>query len=198
MAAMTATGGGSGAPFPVRFEAEYPATLSKLTFVKWLLAIPHLIILYALNAVWQVISLIAFFAILFTRQYPEGLFKFNTGIMRWQANVYVYMELIRDEYPPFSFDAGAYPVKLDIDYPQELNRWAPLYKWILAIPHFIILWALGIAAFFAVIYAGIMVLVSGTYPEGVFKFVTGVQRWSLRATTYAFFMHDEYPPFSLD
>jgi hypothetical protein len=166
--------------------------------LKWLLVIPHLIVLYALNIVWEVLSLIAFFAILFTKQYPEGLFNFNAGIMRWQANVYIYMDLIRDEYPPFSFDSGSYPIKLEIDYPRELNRWAPLYKWILAIPHFLILWALWIAAFFAIVYAGVMVLISGKYPEGVFKFVVGVQRWALRATTYAFFMHDEYPPFSLE
>lgn len=196
MTAMTAPGAGDA--YPVRFEAEYSESLSRLTFLKWILAIPHLLILYALNIVWEVLSLIAFFAILFTKKYPEGLFNFNRGIMRWQANVYVYIELIRDEYPPFSFDEGGYPVKLEIDYPTELNRWAPLYKWILAIPHLIIVAVLSIIAFFAIVYAGIMVLVSGKYPEGVFKFVTGVQRWSLRTTTYVFFMHDQYPPFSLD
>ena len=188
----------AASPFPVQFDVEYPESLSRLTFVKWILAIPHLIILYALNAVFEVISLIAFFAILFTGAYPEGLFKFNLGIMRWQANATAYMFLMRDEYPPFSFDAGLYPVKLEIATPTNLQRWAPLYKWILAIPHFIILYFLFIAAFVAVIYAGIMVLISGKYPEGAFKFVVSVQRWSLKATTYAFFMHDEYPPFSLD
>ena len=188
----------AASPFPVQFDVQYPESLSRLTFVKWILAIPHLIILYALNAVFEVISLIAFFAILFTGAYPEGLFKFNLGIMRWQANATAYMFLMRDEYPPFSFDAGLYPVKLEIATPTNLQRWAPLYKWILAIPHFIILYFLFIAAFVAVIYAGIMVLISGKYPEGAFKFVVSVQRWSLKATTYAFFMHDEYPPFSLD
>ena len=197
MTAMTATGGAAFA-FPARFEVEYAAELSKLTFVKWILGIPHAIIVGALNYVWGALSFIAFFAILFTGKYPEGLFNFNRGIMRWQANTTVYYYLMRDEYPPFSFDEGGYPVRLDIDYPTELQRWAPLYKWMLAIPHFVILWALGIAAFFAVVYAGIMVLMSGTYPEGVFKFVTGVQRWSIRVTTYAFFMHDEYPPFSME
>jgi hypothetical protein len=189
----------AGASYPVRLNIDYPESMSRLTFVKWILAIPHLIILYALNIVWEVLSLIAFFAILFTGAYPEGLFNFNCGIMRWQANVTAYMQLMRDEYPPFSFDAGAYaPVHMEIDAPTNLQRWAPLYKWILAIPHFIILGVLGIIAFFVVIYAGIMVLISGKYPEGAFKFVVGVQRWSLRATTYAFFMHDQYPPFSLD
>ena len=188
----------AASPFPVQFDVQYPESLSRLTFLKWILVIPHLLILYALNAVWGVISLIAFFAILVTGVYPEALFNFNYGIMRWQANATAYLYLMRDEYPPFSFDAGLYPVKLEIATPTNLQRWAPLYKWILAIPHFIILYFLSIAAFVAVIYAGIMVLISGKYPEGAFKFVVSVQRWSLRATTYAFFMHDEYPPFSLD
>ena len=195
---MAAAMASPASPFPVQFDVEYPESLSRLTFVKWILAIPHLVILYALNAVFEVISLIAFFAILFTGAYPEGLFKFNYGIMRWQANATVYMYLMRDEYPPFSFDAGLYPVRLEIATPTNLQRWAPLYKWILAIPHFLIVAVLGFVAAFAIVYAGIMVLISGKYPEGVFKFVVGVQRWSLRATTYAFFMHDEYPPFSLD
>lgn len=195
---MTATAPASGSPYPVRLDVQYPESLSRLTFVKWILAIPHLLVLYALNAVWEILSLIAAIAILFTGKYPDGIFKFNSGIIRWQANVTVYCQLLRDEYPPFSFDAGTYPVTLEIDAPNNLKRWAPLYKWILAIPHFIIVSVLGFIAIFAIIYAGIMVLVSGKYPEGVFKFVVGVQRWSLRTTTYAFFMHDAYPPFSLD
>ena len=196
MAATMAAG--QLASFPVRFDVQYPESMSKLTFVKWILGIPHLIIVGALNYVWGALSLVAFFAILFTGKYPEGLFNFNYGIMRWQANATAYYDLLRDEYPPFSMDAGQYPVTMEIDTPDNLQRWAPLYKWILAIPHFIILGILGFIASFVVIYGGIMVLTSGKYPEGAFKFVVGVQRWSLRVTTYAFFMHDQYPPFSLD
>jgi hypothetical protein len=192
--AMTMQAGG----YPVTLDIQYQEAMSRLTFLKWILAIPHLVILYALNIVWEVLSLIAFFAILITGTYPEALFNFNYGIVRWQANVTAYMQLMRDEYPPFSFDAGTYPVALNIATPTNLNRWAPLYKWLLAIPHLIIIAVLGFLAAFAVIYAGIMVLISGKYPEGAFKFVVGVQRWSLRTTTYIFFMHDEYPPFSLD
>jgi hypothetical protein len=187
----------ASAPFPVRFDVDYPESMSRLTFLKWIMVIPHLIILWLLNYVWELLSFIAAIAILFTTKYPEGLFSFNYGIMRWQANVTAYWELMRDEYPPFSFDAQ-YPVHLQIDTPDTLNRWAPLYKWLLAIPHFLIVGVLGFVAFFVVIYAGIMVLVSGKYPEGAFKFVVGVQRWSVRVTTYAFFMHDQYPPFTMD
>ncbi len=196
MAATMAAG--QLASFPVRFDVQYPETMSKVTFLKWFLGIPHLIIVGALNYVWGALSLVAFFAILFTGKYPEGLFNFNKGIMRWQSNATAYYDLLRDEYPPFSMDPGLYPVTFEIDTPDNLQRWAPLYKWILAIPHFIIVGLLGFIASFVVIYGGIMVLVGGKYPEGAFKFVVGVQRWSLRVTTYAFFMHDQYPPFSLD
>jgi len=196
MAATMAAG--QLASYPVRFDVQYPESMSRQTFLKWILGIPHLIIVGALNYVWGALSLVAFFAILFTGKYPEGLFNFNKGIMRWQANQTAYYDLLRDEYPPFSMDPGLYPVTFDIDTPENLQRWAPLYKWILAIPHFIILGVLGFISFFVVIYGGIMVLTSGKYPEGAFKFVVGVQRWSLRTTTYAFFMQDQYPPFSLD
>ncbi len=198
MAATMASEGSTSAAFPVRFDVNYPELMSRLTFLKWIMVIPHLIILYALNIVWEVLSLIALFAILITGAYPQGLFDFNYGIMRWQANVTAYGQLLRDEYPPFSFDAGLYPVTLEIDTPTNLNRFAPLYKWILAIPHLIIVSVLGFVAIFAVIYGGIMVLVSGKYPEGAFNFVVGVQRWSVRVTAYIFFMHDQYPPFSMD
>ena len=102
MAATMAAG--QAASFPVRLDVQYQESMSKLTFLKWFMAIPHLVILYALNIVWEVLSLIAFFAILFTGKYPEGLFNFNYGIIRWQANVTAYMQLMRDEYPPFSLD----------------------------------------------------------------------------------------------
>jgi hypothetical protein len=108
------------------------------------------------------------------------------------------VEFIRDEYPPFSFDPGAYPVTFEVDYPADLARFAPLYKWILAIPHFIIVAVLSFVSFFTVIIAGFAVLFTGKYPEGLYKFNVGVQRWSQRATLYALFMTDEYPPFSLD
>ncbi len=140
--------------YPVRFDVSYPDHLSRgLIFVKWLLAIPHLVILYALNVVFEVLSFIAFFAILFTTKYPDGLFKFNVGIRRWYLNVFAYVFLMRDEYPPFSFDAGLYPVAFDVDYPTDLNRWMVLIKWLLAIPHLIILALLSIAVFVVIVIA---------------------------------------------
>jgi hypothetical protein len=186
------------AGMPIQFDVEYPEELSRLLiFVKWLLLIPHFFILYALGAVHAVITLIALFAILFTTKYPEGLFKIALGILRWQANVNAYFLLQRDEYPPFSWDAGEYPLTLEVEYPESLNRWAPLYKWLLAIPNMIVLMVLGIVAFILVFFSWFAILFTGKFPSGLFDFVVGTQRWSLRLNAYIYLMRDEYPPFSL-
>ena len=182
---------------PTQFDVEYPDELSRLLiFVKWLLAIPHFIILYALSAVLSVITLIAFFAILFTTRYPEGLFKIAVGIMRWQANAYAYIFLLRDEYPPFSWDAGQYPVTLEVEYPDTLNRWAPLYKWLLAIPNIIVCYILTIVALLLIYIVFFAILFTGKFPRGMFDFVVGIMRWWLRLLAYTNLMRDEYPPFS--
>ena len=195
MTTMAASNPGS---YPVRLDIQYAESLSRLTFLKWILAIPHYLIIYALNIVFEVISLIAFFAILFTGAYPRSLFDFAVNTQRWRMNLVGYVMLIREEYPPFSFEPGLYPVTFEVDYPANLQRFAPLYKWILAIPHFIIVAVLGFVAFFVVFIAGFSVLFTGKYPEGMYKFVVGVQRWTMRVQLYALFMTDEYPPFSLD
>ncbi len=195
---MTTLAPPSGGSYPIRLDIQYAESLSRLTFVKWILAIPHYLIIYALNIVFEIISLIAFFAILFTGAYPRSLFDFAVNTQRWRMNLVAYVMLIRDEYPPFSFEPGLYPVTFEVDYPTNLQRFAPLYKWILAIPHFIIVAVLGVIAFILVFVAGLAVLFTGKYPEGMYKFVVGVQRWTMRATLYALFMTDAYPPFSLD
>ena len=195
---MTTMAPSAPGPYPVRLDIQYAESLSRLTFLKWILAIPQYLIVYALNAVFNVISLVAFFAIIFTGAYPRSLFDFAVNTQRWRMNLVGYVMLIRDEYPPFSFEPGLYPVTFEVDYPTNLARFAPLYKWILAIPHFIIVGVLGFVAFFVVFIAGFTVLFTGKYPEGMYKFVVGVQRWTMRVTLYALFMTDEYPPFSLD
>lgn len=184
--------------YPVRFDVEYPEELSRLLiFVKLLLAIPHLFILYALGVVQSVITIIALFAILFTTRYPEGLFKISVGVLRWQANVSAYILLLRDEYPPFSWDAGEYPLTLEVEYPDTLNRWLPLVKWLLAIPNAIVLAILGFVAYILVFFAWFAILFTGKFPRGLFDFIVGTQRWTLRLNAYIYLMRDEYPPFSL-
>lgn len=194
----TATGAMDAPDYPLRLDVEYPEALNRwLVLVKWLLAIPHLLIIWALLSVASVIQFIAFFAILFTTKYPQSLFDFVVNIYRWQANLHAYVGLMRDEYPPFSWEPGQYPVTFEIDYPQELNRWLPLVKWLLALPHYVILFFLGIAAFVVWVIAFFAILFTTAYPRGMFDFVVGVLRWSNRVNAYVYFMRDEYPPFSL-
>jgi len=197
MSVETAAAGAPG--YPLRFDIEYPEQLSRwLIFVKWLLAIPHFLILYALSAVANVITFIAFFAILFTGRYPRGLFDLVVNIYRWQENVFAYYGLFRDEYPPFSWEAGKYPVTFEVDYPENLSRWMIFVKWLLAIPHFIVLFFLYIVAFVVWVIVWFAILFTGRFPRGLFDFLVGVNRWSLRVNAYAtLLLRDDYPPFSL-
>jgi hypothetical protein len=185
--------------YPVRYDVEYPEELSRwLIFVKLLLAIPHFIILWALGIAAGVMGFIAFFAILFTKRYPRGLFDFVVNVNRWSANVDAYTGLLRDEYPPFSWEPGQYAVTYEVDYPEKLNRWLPLVKWwLLAIPHYIVLFALGIAAFVVYIIAWFAILFTKRFPRGLFDFIVGYRRWEYRVNAYAGLLRDEYPPFSL-
>ncbi len=177
---------------------EYPEELSRwLIFVKWLLAFPHFIILYLLGIASSVVGFIAFFAILFTKRYPQGLFDFVVNVNRWGANVGAYSGLFRDEYPPFSWEPGQYAVTYEVDYPQELNRWLPLIKWLLAIPHYIVLLFLFIAVYFVYIIAFFAILFTKRFPRGLFDFIVGVNRWNYRVGAYTALLRDEYPPFSL-
>jgi len=194
----TATGAMDAPEYPLRFDVEYADQLNRwLPLVKWLLAIPHLLIVYALINVVSIIQLIAFFAILFTTKYPQPLFEFVVNIYRWQANVIAYVGLMRDEYPPFSWEPEQYPVSFEIQYPEELNRWLPLVKWLLAFPHYVVLTALFIAAAVVWIIAFFAILFTTQFPRGMFDFVVGVLRWWQRVNAYVYFMRDEYPPFSL-
>ncbi len=186
--------------YPLTFGVEYPARLSRwLIFVKWLLAIPHLVILGALSYVVQAITFIAWFAILFTGRYPRGLFDFVVNVYRWQANLYAYVLLFRDEYPPFSWERGLYPVTFEVEYPERLSRLLIFLKWwLLAIPHYILLFLLSIVAFLAWVITWFAILITARFPKGLFDFLAGVIRWGYRVNGYAFLLlRDEYPPFSL-
>ncbi len=195
---MATTTAAPAPSYPLIYDVEYPERLSRwLIFVKWLLAIPHYIVLYALNIVSRVITLVAFFPIQFTKRYPRGRFDQWLGIHRWSANVSAYTGLMRDEYPPFSMDADKYPVTFDVQYAEELNRWLPLVKWLLAFPHYIALILLFVASLFVYIVVFFSILFTTKFPRGMFDFVVGVQRWGLRVNAYVGLVRDEYPPFSL-
>jgi hypothetical protein len=136
--------------------------------------------------------------IVFRQVYPGWWFDFERELARFSTRVFSYLALLTDVYPS---TVDEQVVHLEIDYPnveQDLNRWLPLVKWLLAIPHYIVLLFLFIAAFFAVIFAWFAILFTGRYPRGLFDFVVGVGRWGLRVQAYAFLLvTDRYPPFSL-
>ena len=179
--------------YPVRFDVEYPEELSRLLiFVKWLFVLPVYIIL---ALVGTAIPLAAFFTILVRGKYPEWWFKFVEEYFAFTERVIAYMFLLRDEYPALEKSQS---ITLEIDRPTKLNNFLPLVKWILAIPHFVILMALGFVLYAVILIAWFAILFTGKFPKGLFDFVVGVRRWNLRVSAYAFYlMTDEYPPFSL-
>ena len=186
--------------YPVRYDVEYPERLSRWKiFVKWIMAIPHFIIVILLVNIAGILQFIAFFAILFTKKWPRGLFDFTVQIYRWTANVAAYaLLLLRDEYPPFSGEAGEYPVLLEVEYDENLSRWLIFVKWLLAIPHYFVLAFLLVAAYVAVFIAFFAILFTGRYPRSLFDFVVGTARWTTRVQAYShWLMTDRYPPFSL-
>lgn len=192
---MTAT----ASSHPLRYDVEYPERLSRLLiFVKWLLVIPNILVLYVLGIVAYLATVVSWFAILFSGRYPKGLFNFVVGVLRWTANVNAYLLFMRDDYPPFTMAAGHYPVTLEVNYPERLSRWLIFVKWLLVIPNVIVLLVLGLVYYVTLIIAWFAILFTGHYPEGLFRFGVGVHRWGLRVSAYAsYLLTDEYPPFSL-
>ncbi|MFZ3573033.1 DUF4389 domain-containing protein [Streptomyces sp. BH097] len=198
---------------PVRVEAELDLPLSRwLWLVKWLLLIPHYIVLFFLWIAFTVTTVIAFFSILFTAHYPRPLFDFNLGVLRWSWRVayYSYGALGTDRYPPFSLgEESGYPTRLAIDRPPRLSRGLVLVKWwLLAIPHYLVVglflggyhlggWDGGLISVLTLI-AGVALACTAKYPKGLFDLVVGLNRWVLRVAAYVALMTDVYPPFRLD
>jgi hypothetical protein len=206
-------------PYPVTLSVDYPdRPLNRLTTAfRIFVAIPILIVLGAVDgATWQWTSSdqqttttvaagaggLLFFGplllIVFRQKYPRWWFDWNLELQRFANRVTAYLALMDDRYPSSDEHQS---VRLDYPYPDaatQLNRWLPLVKWFLAIPHYIVLFFLGIGAFFAVIVAWFAILFTGRYPRGIFDYVEGVIRWSNRVTAYAFtLVTDAYPPFRL-
>jgi hypothetical protein len=215
-------------PYPVRVDAApEPAVTSRwLWLVKWLLLIPHVVVLLVLWLAVLVVSVIAFFAILVTGRYPRPLFDFSVGVMRWSWRVeyYGYGALGTDRYPPFTLaDVPDYPAHLTVEYPERLSRGLVLVKWwLLAIPHYLVvsvfvgggLWlssgggsdttwddswgAAGGLVSLLVLIAAVVLLFTGRYPRPLYDFVLGLDRWVWRVAVYAALLTDVYPPFRLD
>jgi hypothetical protein len=206
---------------PVSVSAQLDPGLSRWKWlVKWLLAIPHFVVLVFLWIAFCAVTFLAGVAILFTGRYPQGMFEFNLGVLRWTWRVNYYCSsggLGTDRYPPFSLGREpGYPAVLDIAYPERLSRGLVLVKWwLLALPHYVILailaggvlgwdddgWRIGGGGgllSLLVLIAGVILLVTGSYPRSLFDLIIGVNRWVMRVIAYAALMTDRYPPFRLD
>ena len=209
--------------YPLQLEGELSPQLNRwLWLVKWVLVLPHVVVLVVLWVAFLALSVGAAFAILFTGRYPRAIFDFNVGVLRWTWRVgyYSYSALGTDRYPPFSLgDVPDYPARLSVDYPQGLSRGLVLVKWwLLALPHYLVIGVFAGGAYagwneatdgahwtsgggligLLVVIAGIVLLFTGRYPKGIYDLVLGMNRCALHVTAYAALMTDPYPPFRLD
>jgi Domain of unknown function (DUF4389) len=214
--------------YPLHLHGRLESSLSRwLWLVKWILAIPHYVVLAILWLAFTIVTIIAFFAILFTGRFPRGMFDFNVGVLRWGWRVAFYAFVLgTDRYPPFRLASEPrYPADLSVAYPQRLSRGLVLVKWwLLAIPQYLVVYALtrGVTFWYweggvdiypggghwqsvgisltglLAFFAGVVLLFRSFYPRGIFDLVMGVERWVYRVSAYAFLMRDEYPPFRLD
>ena len=213
--AQNAADSGS-AGYPARLDVDYPdGGLSRAsTLFRIILVIPILIVVglvggslvatlpdqsdYVALLAGGVLFVPTVLMLLFRQKYPRWWFDWNLELWRFSTRVEVYLSLMRDEYPSTDEQQA---VHLDLDYPdaaRDLNRWLPLVKWLLAIPHYIVLAVLGVAAFVCVVIAWFAIIFTGRYPRGLFDFVLGVHRWGLRVGAYMWLLiTDRYPPFSL-
>lgn len=208
--------------YPIRLRGRLDPEQSRaLWLVKWLLLIPHAVVLVFLWIAFVLLTFVAFVAIVLSGRYPRTIFAFNVGVLRWTWRVafYGYGALGTDRYPPFTLDeVPDYPATLEVDYPEQLSRGLPLVKsWLLALPHYLVLaffvggglhllgregagdgaWNGGLIALLTLI-AGVVLAFTGAYPQPLFDLILGLDRWLFRVIGYATLMTDEYPPFRLD
>jgi len=184
--------------YPVRAtivrQAEYRRLLP---LVKWLLLIPHYVVLSVLGLAAFVVIVVSWFAVVRTGRYPRGVFDFVVGVLRWGWRVAAYHFLMTDRYPPFTLDdEPGYPAHFDIDYPEGgVDRWRPAVHWLLVIPYAIVASAVAYVAHVIAFFAFFTILFAKTFPPGMFDLALVALRWPQRAAAYGSWLVIRYPPF---
>ena len=194
----------TSAPYPARLEFHSDLEIARWRpLAQWLLAIPHLVIAAVLSWLRGLLTLVSFFTVLFTKEIPRPLFDLTVMTLRYEWRAVSYAMFLHEDYPPFDFeptavDDGREPhTTVTVAYPEELARWLPLVKWLLAVPHYVVLAVLVFAALPAGIVAFFAVIITGAYPQGLRDFLVGVSRYNLRVQAYIGLLTDRYPPFTL-
>lgn len=194
------------AGYPIAFTFDPPERVARWRpLVHWLLAIPHYVVLWALGVVTSIVVVIAWFAGVFAGRVPEGLLSFIAMYTRYNARVTNYLLFLQGDYPPFDFstdfrDSGAYP-HLRIDVAPQVtgrSRLTIFFRYFMVIPHAVVLFFIGIAAYVVMFIGFFAVLILGRWPAGLRSFMVGTQRWTTRVGAYFYLLTDEYPPFSFD
>ena len=187
--------------YPARLSIDYAGTgRNRLTtFFRAITALPILVVITALgNGGSSILFFPVLLMILFRQKYTRWWFDYNVQYQRFWMRTAAYASLLTDDYPSTDEEQG---VHLEIDYPDapQLNRWLPLIKWLLAVPHYVVLFVLSIVAIILIVIGWFAILFTGSFPKGFHDYVVGINRWSLRVSAYAFLLTtDEYPPLSLD
>ena len=197
MAEATMDNAGGASPYPVQYSVDYPESSSRLkALFRLILVIPIAVIYLLVSGINGALFPALVLMLLFRRKYPQWWFDVNLEVERFTARCGAYLSLLRDEYPSTDEQQA---VQLDIEYPDaenDLNRWLPLVKWLLAIPHWIIIWVLSYVFLIVLVISWIAIIITGKHPRGLFDFIVGYGRWAYRVIAYAILLTtDRYPPF---
>jgi hypothetical protein len=186
--------------YPVRVEVDYHEEQDRLfTFLRILLLIPAFVVLYFVQIAAGVVTLIAWFAILFTGRFPQGMHEFVGRALRWQTRVTACAMLLTDKYPPFNGDDDlAYPIRVQVDYQEQHNRLTTFFRYFLVLPAAIVAGLVGFVANLVVFAAWFVIVFTGKFPKGMHDFVGQALRWQTRVNAYGMLLTDVYPPFNGD
>jgi len=190
--------------YPVQLDLTSDTRIARWRpLVQWLLAIPHLAVSSVLTSLRQLLTLISLVTVLFTKRIPRQVYDAIAMTYRYEWRSTSYALFLHEQYPPFDFqpgsddDGAAATTTVTFTYPEEMSRWKPLYKWLLAVPHYVVILALAVASIFVIVFGFVAVVVTGTYPVGARDFLVGVYRYGLRVQAYVGLLTDIYPPFTV-